>query len=93
MEGLMPMESCTIVLFGASGDLTKRLVMPAIFRLARRGLLAGDFRLIGYARTPISGDDFRALMRTAVLRDPREGDEAARDEFATWLSYIPAQYA
>ncbi len=67
-------ESCTLVLFGASGDLTKRMVLPAIFRLARRGLLAPDFRLIGYARTKLTDAEFRALMRTAVgqaLGQPR----------------------
>ena len=86
------MESCTIVLFGASGDLTQRMVMPAIFRLARRGLLSPAFRLIGYARTRMTDDQFRGLMRTAVMRAPAEGDEAAWSDFAAHLSYIPAEY-
>ena len=86
------MESCTIVLFGASGDLTKRMVMPAIFRLARRGLLSPEFRLIGFARTAMTDDAFRALMRTAVLREPREGEEAAWEAFAARLSYVAAEY-
>ena len=67
-------DSCLLVIFGASGDLTKRMVLPAIFRLARRGLLAPDFRLIGYARTKLTDAEFRALMRTAVgqaLGQPR----------------------
>ncbi len=85
-------EACTLVLFGASGDLTKRMVMPAIFRLARRGLLAPDFRLIGYARTRLTDAEFRALMRAAVLRDPSQGDEAAWGEFAARLTYITAEY-
>ena len=72
------MESCTIVLFGASGDLTRRMVMPAIFRLSRRGLLPPDFRLIGYARTKLTDDEFRARMREAVLREPARGDEGRR---------------
>ena len=86
------MESCTFVLFGASGDLTKRMVMPAIFRLARRGLLSPAFRLIGYARTELTDDAFRALMRKAVLREPADGDEAAWSAFAERLSYIVAEY-
>jgi glucose-6-phosphate 1-dehydrogenase len=88
----MSMESCTIVLFGASGDLTKRMVMPAIFRLARRGLLSPEFRLIGYARTKLTDDEFRALMRSAVLREPKADDEAAWNDFAPRLSYITAEY-
>ena len=86
------MESCTLVLFGASGDLTQRMVMPAIFRLARRGLLSPEFRLIGYARSKMTDDEFRAQMRKVVMRDASAGDEAAWTDFAARLSYIPAEY-
>jgi glucose-6-phosphate 1-dehydrogenase len=85
-------EPCTLVLFGASGDLTQRMVMPAIFRLARRGVLSPEFRLIGYARTQMTDDEFRTLMRKAVMREPQEGDEQAWTDFAARLSYLPAQY-
>jgi len=86
------MEPCTLVLFGASGDLTQRMVMPAIFRLARRSLLSPEFRLIGYARTKLTDDEFRSLMRKAVMREPKQGDEAAWNDFAARLSYIVAEY-
>ena len=86
------MEPCTLVLFGASGDLTQRMVMPAIFRLARRGLLSPDFRLIGYARSKMTDDEFRERMRTAVMRETEAGDEQAWAEFAARLSYIAAEY-
>jgi glucose-6-phosphate 1-dehydrogenase len=86
------MESCTIVLFGASGDLTQRMVMPAIFRLARRGLLSPEFRLIGYGRTKLTDEEFRARMRKTVMREPREGDGAEWNDFAARLSYIAAEY-
>jgi glucose-6-phosphate 1-dehydrogenase len=62
------MEPCTLVLFGASGDLTQRMVMPAIFNLMRRGLLSPACRVIGYARSPMTDEEFRARMRTAVLQ-------------------------
>jgi len=86
------MEACTVVLFGASGDLTRRMVVPAIFRLARRGLLSPEFRLIGYARTKLTDDEFRARMREAVMREPAEGDEGAWTDFAARMSYIVAEY-
>jgi len=86
------MEPCTLVLFGASGDLTQRMVMPAIFRLARRGLVSPEFRLIGYARSKMTDDEFRARMRKAVMREAGAGDEAAWTDFAARLSYIPAEY-
>lgn len=86
------MDPCTIVLFGASGDLTQRMVMPAIYRLARNGLLPPECRVIGFARTEMTDDAFRARMRTAAMRDPASGDEAAWREFAARLFYIVADY-
>lgn len=86
-------DPCTLVLFGASGDLTQRMVMPAIVRLMRRGLLSPECRVIGYARSPMTDDEFRARMRTAVLREAGAGDEAAWTAFARRVSYIAAEYA
>ncbi len=85
-------EPCTLVLFGASGDLTERMVMPAIFGLMRRGLLSPECRVIGYARSSMSDDEFRERMRTAVLREAGAGDEAAWTEFEERVSYIAAEY-
>ena len=85
------MESCTLILFGASGDLTQRMVMPAIFRLARRGFLSPEFRVIGYARSEMTDDEFCARMREAVMREASAGDEAAWSAFAARLSYIAAR--
>ena len=86
------MEPCTIVLFGASGDLTQRMVMPAIFRLVRRGLLSPECRVIGVARSGMTDDEFRERMHVAVLREPRAGDDEAWGAFASRLSYIAAEY-
>ena len=86
------MEPCTLVLFGASGDLAQRMVVPAIFRLARRGLLSPEFRLIGYARSKMTDDEFRQRMRKAVRRETGAGDEQPWTEFAARLSYLPAEY-
>ena len=85
-------EPCTLVLFGASGDLTQRMIMPAIFRLAQRGLLSPQFRLIGYARSKLTDDGFRERMRLVVMRDAMPGDEQAWPTFAAQLSYISAAY-
>jgi glucose-6-phosphate 1-dehydrogenase len=86
------MEPCTLVLFGASGDLTQRMIMPAVFRLARRGLLSPEFRLIGYARSKMTDDEFRARMRKALMRKAGADDEAAWTDFAACMSYIAAEY-
>ncbi len=91
-RGFAAVNACTLVLFGASGDLAQRMVVPAIFRLARRGLLSPEFRLIGYARSKMTDEEFRRRMRKAVLREAGAGDEGAWTDFAARLSYIPAEY-
>lgn len=61
-------EPCTVVIFGASGDLTKRKLIPALCSLAAKNLLAAGFSVVGAARTPMSHAEFRQTMREAVSR-------------------------
>jgi len=87
-------EPCAMVIFGASGDLTQRKLMPALYSLALRRLLPEEFGLVGVARTEETDDGFRARMEAAVR-------EHARDEFRqeTWeglaegMSYIAADFS
>jgi glucose-6-phosphate 1-dehydrogenase len=65
LEERLP-EPCTMVIFGASGDLTKRKLLPALYTLARERLLAPSFAVIGFARRPLGDDVFREQMRGAV---------------------------
>jgi len=55
-----------IVIFGASGDLTARKLVPAIFNLGLDNLLPSEFHLIGYGRKPIKDDEFRNMMDEAI---------------------------
>jgi len=57
---------CAMVIFGATGDLTKRKLLPALFRLAYDRRLPASFSIVGTARTPMSDDAFREKMRDAV---------------------------
>jgi glucose-6-phosphate 1-dehydrogenase len=57
---------CVVVIFGASGDLTKRKLVPALYRLSQERLVPGEFAVVGISRTPLSHDDFRERMRDAV---------------------------
>ena len=59
-------EPCTMVIFGASGDLTKRKLVPALYSLAQQNLLPGGFSIVGSGRTTMSSEDFRARMGEAV---------------------------
>ena len=54
-----PANPCTIVIFGAAGDLTKRLLMPALYNLAKDRLLPQEFAIVGVAHTNISQEEFR----------------------------------
>ncbi|HET6280280.1 MAG TPA: glucose-6-phosphate dehydrogenase, partial [Polyangia bacterium] len=56
-------EPTTMVIFGASGDLTKRKLLPALYSLTRERLLPGRFAVVGYARRPMDDDAFREEMR------------------------------
>jgi len=59
-------DSTTIVIFGASGDLTQRKLIPALFNLFRKQRLPANFRIVGFATTPWQDADFRAAMRAGV---------------------------
>jgi glucose-6-phosphate 1-dehydrogenase len=54
-----PAGSCILVIFGATGDLTKRLLMPALYNLRRAGLLPEEFAIVGVARGPSDNETFR----------------------------------
>jgi glucose-6-phosphate 1-dehydrogenase len=72
-------DPCALVIFGASGDLTRRKLFPALYSLALRGLLPERFGVVGVARSEESDDEFRERMKHAV-------QEFGRDEFRqeTW---------
>ncbi|MFA6289840.1 MAG: glucose-6-phosphate dehydrogenase [Opitutaceae bacterium] len=55
-------EPCVMIIFGASGDLTKRLLVPALYNLACDGLLSDNFAVLGVGRSEISDEQFRASM-------------------------------
>ena len=61
-EGAAPPPACTLVIFGATGDLTHRLLMPALYNLGRWGLLPEDFSVIGVSRSEMSSEDFRVIL-------------------------------
>lgn len=82
---------CAVVIFGATGDLTKRKLVPALYQLAIERRLPGSFAVLGTARTSMSDDQFREKMKSAVtefLEDSRF-DENIWSEFARNLFYEP----
>ena len=83
-----------LVVFGASGDLTSRKLMPAVERLALRRLLPAGFSVVGVARTEMSDDDFRERMRATVEKLGGGGDEAGPvwAAFTGGFRYVAGDY-
>jgi glucose-6-phosphate 1-dehydrogenase len=81
-------EDQVIVLFGATGDLAKRKLLPGMYHLARVGLMPRRFRIIGTARRPITEAEFRDLAREAVSGSSRApGENETWEEFASSLRF------
>lgn len=78
-------EPCVVVIFGASGDLTKRKLMPALFHLTCTGCLADNFLVIGVARKSMDVAAFHDMMRDGVEHS-REIRAFREDE---WLAFTP----
>jgi len=82
-------QPCAIVIFGGSGDLAKRKLIPALYALASDGLLPPGFTVIAAGRTHISDDEFRTAMRADVARYGRVELRAdVWDGFAEGLRYV-----
>ena len=82
-------DPCAIVIFGASGDLTRRKLFPAIYSLAVRNLLPDELAIVGVSRTEETDAEFRARMKEAVRefgRDPI--DEKVWKRLASGMHYI-----
>ena len=85
--------SALLVVFGASGDLARRKLMPSLFSLCRQGLLPDGFTILGYARTEYSDAAFRAEMRAGVAEHgDGEFDAALWAEFEQALFYQQGGY-
>ncbi len=80
---------CAVVIYGANGDLTKRKLMPALYRLAYEGRLAPGFAVIGVSRTAMSDDDFREKMHESVKKFLEDSpfDEELWKSFAQGIFY------
>ena len=88
-------EPCAVVLFGASGDLAKRKVIPAMFDLATHNSLGSRYVIVGFARTAMSDEDFRATTGEAAKTMSELGpvDPKQWDEFASCLYYNSGDYS
>jgi glucose-6-phosphate 1-dehydrogenase len=93
-KSISPADPCTIVIFGASGDLSRRKLVPALYSLAAQDCLARRFAIIGYARSHMTDEAFQQSAIESVKKFGDTGgpphDECV--EFAKSLAYVSGEY-
>ena len=77
MDEPRPAGPCALVIFGATGDLTKRLLIPALYHLKRSHLLPDDFALIGISRAELKDEEFRVSVATSLQQLTGEAIDVA----------------
>jgi glucose-6-phosphate 1-dehydrogenase len=90
-EGLerLPVPNTTLVIFGATGDLARRKLLPALYNLAHEGALPEQFNLVGVSRREQSDEDFRSFAREAITEfSRREADPQVLDGLVERLRYV-----
>ena len=86
-------ESALLVVFGASGDLAKRKLIPALYALYEQGLLPPNFVVLGYARTDYTDEEFRRLAYEGIREySSEEVDDEKWQTFASLLYYQAGSY-
>jgi glucose-6-phosphate 1-dehydrogenase len=86
-------EPCALVVFGVTGDLSRKKLLPAIYDLAHRGLLPPDFVLLGFARRDWGDGDFETLARKAAQQYARTSwDEEVWSRLSGDVKFIPGSF-
>lgn len=87
------MKPFTLTIFGASGDLSRRKLLPAVFNLYREKLLGEEFAIFGYARTEMEIDEFCSLTKASLVEfaGAKEGDEGL-ESFVEKVFYVHGGY-
>ena len=87
---------CVLVIFGVTGDLSRKKLMPAVYDLANRGLLPPGFALVGFARRDWANEDFAQIVHDSVKEHARTPfrEEVWRQLLVTaWPSSAPGSGA
>jgi glucose-6-phosphate 1-dehydrogenase len=95
VEGLerMPIHPTTMVIFGGTGDLCQRKLLPAIYNLAHEGALPERFNLIAVSRSDIPHDDYRAMARESIQKfSRRKADDQVLDKLLAQVRYVPGVF-
>jgi glucose-6-phosphate 1-dehydrogenase len=89
-----PAQPCVMLVFGASGDLTKRLLVPALYNLACDGLLSKNFALLGSAMDALTTESFRERMTADIKKfhTRKEFDAPAWDDLVSRFHYVQGAF-
>ena len=71
-DGAKTSDPCVMVIFGATGDLMKRKLLPALYNLAKEDFLPHKFAIIGVGRQEMSSEDFRKMVRLIFQKEKLE---------------------
>ncbi|TLM87733.1 glucose-6-phosphate dehydrogenase [Pseudarthrobacter sp. NamE5] len=83
----------SLVLFGVTGDLARKKLMPAVYDLANRGLLPPSFALVGFGRRPWSDEDFAAQVKSSVQSYARTPfDEAVWNQLSEGIRFVQGEF-
>lgn len=87
-------EPCVVVIFGASGDLTKRKLVPALYNLVQERLVPSELVVVGLARSQMSDDEFRNQLKEALTSIGGEGniDETLWQSFSQKIFYMQGDF-
>jgi glucose-6-phosphate 1-dehydrogenase len=95
VEGLerLPIHPTTMVIFGGTGDLSHRKLLPAIYNLAHEGALPERFNLIAVSRSDIAHDDYRGMARESIEKySRRKPDPQVLDKLLDQVRYVPGTF-
>jgi glucose-6-phosphate 1-dehydrogenase len=95
VEGLerLPIHPTTMVIFGGTGDLAHRKLLPAIYNLAHEGALPERFNLIAVSRSDIPHDDYRDMARESITKySRRKPDDQLLDKLLERIQYVPGTF-
>src|SRR5206468_11418344 len=90
IAGAMVQKASTLVMFGATGDLARRMLLPSLYALDADGLLPDHLRIVGTARTELDDQAFRERARGALEEHLPAGflDNAVAERFLSRLHYV-----
>lgn len=85
-------DPCGLIIFGASGDLTHRKLLPALFELYQKSLTPERFYVLGFARTEMADEAFQEKIRSALQEQFQEADKSAIEQFVSQCFYMSGNY-